>query len=77
MDWQMQGVRWLLEAGVGGLLLLGIASIAVRYIRQPARQLLLIEWTFIACFAAPLLHLVPGMPTWSVGWLPPSQKRGR
>jgi beta-lactamase regulating signal transducer with metallopeptidase domain len=73
MEWQLQTVRWLLEAGVGGLLLLALASFVVRYIRQPARQLLLIEWTFIACFTAPWLHLIPGLPTWSLGWLPSSR----
>ncbi len=73
MEWQLQSMQWLLEAGVAGLLLLGLACFVVRYIRQPARQLLLIEWTFIACFTAPLLHLAPGLPSWSLGWLPSSR----
>lgn len=73
MAWQVLGWRWMLEAGFSGVVLLTLASIAVRYIRQPARRLLLIEWTFVACFAAPLLPLAPGIPSWSLGWLPPSE----
>lgn len=70
MAWQACALRWLVEAGMGGLLLFGIASLALRWVRQPAQQLLLIEWTFAACIAAPLLHAVPGMPKCALDWLP-------
>lgn len=73
MEWQTLAWRWLIHAGFGSLALLGLACLALRWIRQPARQLLLIEWTFAACLAAPWLHLLPGMPAWSLGWLPAAE----
>jgi beta-lactamase regulating signal transducer with metallopeptidase domain len=69
MAWEMLAWRGLVHAGLGSLVLFGIASLALAWRRQPAQRLRLIELALAASLAAPGLSLVPGMPSWSIGWL--------
>jgi beta-lactamase regulating signal transducer with metallopeptidase domain len=69
MAWEMLAWRGLVHAGLGSLVLFGVSSLALAWRRQPAQRLRLIELALAASLAAPCLSLVPGLPSWSIGWL--------
>src|SRR3954468_7938709 len=58
---------WVADSAVFGFAILAIGALAVRWRKQPAERLRLIEWTLVACLIAPLLHALPGVPRWSLG----------
>src|SRR5262249_59824276 len=51
--------RWLLHAALGGGLLLLLTWLAVRRVRQPARQQRLAEWGTVASLVLAVLCLAP------------------
>lgn len=69
MAWEMLVWRELLHAALGSLVLFGVACLALAWRPQPAQRLRLIELALVASLAAPCLGLLPGMPSWSIGWL--------
>lgn len=73
MAWQALCWRWLIQAGLGSLVLYGGAYLLLAWRRQPAQKLRLIEWALLASLAAPCLSLLPAAPSWSIagvdlGW---------
>lgn len=70
MAWHIPFWHWLVQAAVGGLLLLSAGCLAARLCRQPVRRLRVIELTLLGCLLVPWLSLVSGLPQWSLGWLP-------
>ena len=73
MAWQALCWRWLIQAGLGSLILYGGAYLLLAWRRQPAQKLKLIELALLGSFAAPCLSLLPAVPSWSIagidlGW---------
>src|SRR5258708_36432044 len=69
MAWYIPIQQWLAHAALGGFLFLGLGCLAVRFCRQPVRQLRLIELTLLGCLVLPWLALAPALPHFSLGWL--------
>src|SRR5690348_6997571 len=69
MAWQTGFLHWLAHAALGAFLLLAAGCLAVRLCRQPVLRLRLAELTLLGCLLSPWLHLVPGLPHYSLGWL--------
>ncbi len=69
MAWYIPIQQWLAHAALGGFLFLGLGCLAVRFCRQPVRQLRLIELTLLGCLLLPWLALAPALPHFSLGWL--------
>lgn len=57
---------WLWQTAATSFVLFGMGSIAALLWRQPVRRMWVILLTFAACFTAPLVSLIPGLPQWSV-----------
>jgi beta-lactamase regulating signal transducer with metallopeptidase domain len=77
MAWHIPIWNWLIHAALGGLFLLAGGCLAARLCRQPVRRLRVIELTLLACLVVPWLHLVPGLPQWSLGWVASAQSTTR
>src|SRR3954465_4397016 len=58
---------WLADSALFGFVILAIGALAVRWRKQPAERLRLIEWTLVGCLIAPLVHARPGVPRWWLG----------
>ena len=58
-DTWLAAARWLLHAAGGGGLLLMLTWLAVRWVRQPARQQRLAEWGVAASLVLAALCLTP------------------
>jgi beta-lactamase regulating signal transducer with metallopeptidase domain/5-hydroxyisourate hydrolase-like protein (transthyretin family) len=64
---------WLVHAAVSSFLLLAVGCLAMWLCRQPVRRLRLAELTLLGCLLAPGLHLVPGLPHYTLGLLEAEQ----
>jgi beta-lactamase regulating signal transducer with metallopeptidase domain/protocatechuate 3,4-dioxygenase beta subunit len=72
MAWHIPIWYWLAHSALGGLLLLAGGCAVARLCQQPVRRLRVLELTLLGCLLVPWLHLVPGLPQWSLGWLTPA-----
>ena len=71
MSWDVLVVEWLIRAAAGGFLILAVAAIAVRFCRQPADRVRIIELALAGAVLAPWAALIPGLPRWHLEVLPP------
>ena len=67
MDGYVLAWRWLAHGAVGGLIILGLGSLAAWLCRQPVRRARIVVLTLIGGFAVPWLGLVSIVPRWSAG----------
>jgi beta-lactamase regulating signal transducer with metallopeptidase domain len=70
MSWHFGPFLWLVHTALGGSLFLAAGCLAVAVCRQPVRRIRLIELTVAGALLVPLLVAVPGIPSWTLGWLP-------
>jgi beta-lactamase regulating signal transducer with metallopeptidase domain len=75
MDGYFFAWRWLAHAAVGGLVVLGLGSLAACLCRQPVRRARIIVLTLLGAVAVPWLGTLPFAPRWSLGVLPASAAR--
>ncbi len=71
--------RWLLQAAVGGLIVLALGSLAAKLCRQPVRRARIVVLTLLGAFAVPWLGILPIAPKWSAGVVlvaPPAEPPG-
>lgn len=71
MTWDFFATECLVRAAVGGSVILAVAAVAVRLCRQPADRVRVIGLALVAAVVVPWVSLVPGLPRWSLGVLPP------
>src|SRR5436190_979673 len=72
MAWHTIALSFLIHTALGGSLLLLAGAVAVRCCREPVRRIRLIELALAGALLLPLVALLPGLPRWSAGWLPPA-----
>src|SRR5262245_8656404 len=63
------GLPWLIETALFGFIILAAGAAAACWRRAPVERLRLIEWTFLGCLLAVILHAAPGIPRLSFGVL--------
>ena len=71
MAWYHIVWDWLTHTALGDLLVLALGGLAIRLCRQPVWRLRLIALTLAGCGLVACLNQLPGIPTWSAGWLSP------
>jgi beta-lactamase regulating signal transducer with metallopeptidase domain len=74
MAWETSAWRWLAQAAVAGLIVLGLGSLAVRLCRQPVRRARLVVLTLVGALIVPWLGPVPCAPRWSLGVFPAARE---
>ena len=67
MDGYVLAWRWLSHGAAGGLIVLGLGSLAAVLCRQPVRRAHIVVLTLLGGFAVPWLGLVSIVPRWSTG----------
>ena len=75
MDSYALAWRWLSHAAAGGLIVLGLGSLAAVLCRQPVRRARIVVLTLAGGFAVPWLGAVPIVPRWSAGIVFPAPQR--
>jgi beta-lactamase regulating signal transducer with metallopeptidase domain/uncharacterized GH25 family protein len=70
MTWQILASRWLAQSALGGLMILGLGSLAAWLCRPPVLKARLAVLTLACALVVPWLGLVPGTPRWSAPILP-------
>lgn len=71
MSWDDFILEWLARAAAGGFVILAAAAVAVRLCRQPADRVRVAAIGLLGALLVPWVALIPGLPRWSVGVLPP------
>jgi protein involved in polysaccharide export with SLBB domain/beta-lactamase regulating signal transducer with metallopeptidase domain len=72
MPWYVAMYEMLLQVSLAGCVLLAVATVAVVLLREPARQIRVIELAMWGLLALPLVVLIPGYPR--VALLPASEE---
>jgi beta-lactamase regulating signal transducer with metallopeptidase domain/uncharacterized GH25 family protein len=75
MTWQILASRWLAQSALGGLMVLGLGSVAAWLCRQPVLKARLAVMTLACALAVPWLGLAPWTPRWSAPLLPPIETK--
>ncbi|WP_165068024.1 M56 family metallopeptidase [Paludisphaera rhizosphaerae] len=70
MDWYSLVSGRLVDAAVGGLIVLVVGSLAARLSHQPVRRVRIVLLTLLGAAVVPFLDRLPVAPRWSVGVLP-------
>ncbi len=74
MDGYVLAWHWLAHGAVGGLIVLGLGSLAAWLCRQPVRRARVVVLTLLGGFAVPWLGALPLAPRWSAGIVLPAPR---